>query len=129
MSDNSRTFTRVPVRVTVELGDGREAITASRTRDLSLSGLYLECDARDTGLEPGGTCEVVITLGEGEGELIRARAEVVRIDPGGLALRFLDLAGPDSLEHLRNLVRYNAGELEEVEQELRRHLGLRPRTV
>lgn len=127
MSDNSREFTRVPVKVTVELENGSAVIASSRSRDLSLNGLFVECDPPAEGLPAGLECRVVITLGGGDEELIRARAQVVRVDAEGIALRFLDLAGPQSLVHLQNLVRYNAGELDDVEAELRRHVGLRPR--
>ncbi|MCA9782585.1 MAG: PilZ domain-containing protein [Candidatus Cloacimonetes bacterium] len=126
MSDNSREFTRVMVRVTVNLADGERSIVSSRSRDLSLNGIFLYCEPT---LEPGTTCDVGIDLGGEEGLVIRAQARVVRVDPDGLALGFEHLVGSDSLEHLQNLVRYNAGEVENVEEELRRHVGLRARPV
>jgi len=124
MSDNNREFTRVPVRVTVKLGDTGRDIVASHSRDLSLNGLFLVCEP---GLELDAECQVLIQLGHDDAFTIRARAVVVRVDSDGVALRFLDLAGHDSLEHLQNLVRYNAGELDKVEAELSRHVGLNRR--
>ncbi len=122
MSD-TREFTRVVVHVEVDL-DGGNSVESSRTRDLSLNGVFLCCD---TPLPEGTECRVSFDLGLESGAAIRAAAKVVRSDAEGMALSFEHLEGPESLLHLQNLVRYNASSLPEVEGEFRRHTGLKVR--
>ena len=50
---------------------------------------------------------------------------MVRHGPGGCAIQFDEIVGLDSLDHLRNLVRFNAADPEQVEREFHEHLGLR----
>ncbi len=69
-------------------------------------------------------CEVTFHLDQGAIQ-IRARGRVVRLYPEGMALEFDKLDGLDSYEHLTNLVHYNATDLDQVEDEIRTHLGIR----
>ncbi len=50
-----------------------------------------------------------------------------RVAPEGMAIEFVELT-LESYEHLQNLVRFNAPNLETVENELKEHLGLIKRT-
>jgi hypothetical protein len=47
--------------------------------------------------------------------------------PDGMAFVFTSILGLESFEHLRNLVCYNAPDVEQVERELTAHVGIRKR--
>ena len=95
---------------------------ACSVRDLSLSGIYLLTDVNaDMGEKVGITVKITSDSTTGEIEL---SGVVVRKDSGGLALEFFDLP-IDSYLFLRNVVVYNSGDADAVDQEYRRHLASR----
>lgn len=82
---DNRAIHRIPVRLAVSQR-GRSA-PLGRTRDISLEGVFLETSA------PFGVGAVVplsldLTAG---GPPLEGRAEVVRVTPDGMGLRFIDL--------------------------------------
>lgn len=120
---NKRDFSRVPVTITAEVRSGDRTVRGS-VEDMSVSGLFLAC--RDP-FPPGTECEVLVTLGEGDGVArIEAQGAVVRSDAEGMALA-LSGTDPDSLTYLRNLVRYNARNVPQVEEELDQSVGIKRR--
>ncbi len=56
---------------------------------------------------------------------VHATGTVVRSAPDGCALQFNEIIGIDCLEHLRNLILFNAADTAQVEREFHEHLGLR----
>lgn len=123
---NKREFTRIPLTMAVEVTSGDTTIVSAQTKDLSMKGLYLECDEH---LSVGAECQVLLFLGDGhEGLRIEAIGNFVRVDDAGVGIAFSEIVGLDSFEHLRNIVLNNAPETTEVEQELKEHVGLRRRT-
>ena len=116
---NHRKFTRVNshIPVDVEAGDN----TASgEVRDISFEGLWLPTTVR---LPEGTSCRVTVHLADTV--KIRAEGEVVRSEPDGIAVQFLELRDLDSYGHLRNLILYNSLDTDTIEEEFDRHLRLR----
>lgn len=92
----------------------------------SIQNLGLEGGFFQTASPPevGRSCEIRVFL-SGTDLQVRASARVLRHGPGGCALRFEELIGLESLDHLRNLVLYNSDHPQRVEREIHAHLGLR----
>ncbi len=121
MSD-LREFTRInrSLDVVIELG-GRSL--AGRTRDISLSGALVACDQV---LSLGTRCVCSLILAGGESQIcIRASGAVVRHVKDGMAIHFEELLGPESYDHLCQLIRYNALDPEKAEREIADHIGLK----
>ncbi len=116
---NNREFIRVRTRIPVDVeADGKTI--SGEVRDVSLNGLWMRTTVPVSERTP---CRVTIHLAEAI--TIRAEGMVVRSGPDGVAVHFLELSEVDSYEHLRNLIRYNAVDPAEAEQEFDSHLGLR----
>jgi hypothetical protein len=97
-------------------------VHAGTTRDLSLKGLLMLCSVT----VPQQACAVVIYLDGRGGHLrIRATGKVARAQGGTIAVEFHELIDPDSYQHLTNLVRYNARDMNRVDREINTHLGLK----
>jgi len=120
---NRREFTRVDARVRAEMVAGDRKVTADRTRDVSMKGLFVPCD---TPLEIGTECDVVVEVGESPKEAIRARARVARVTDEGMGLEFINLVGLHSHNNLRSLVLLNASNAEQIAGEISRGKGPRP---
>jgi hypothetical protein len=120
--EEKREFSRVASRLTVELESDSGRRVSGPARNVAMSGVYL--DAAWPG-EVGDPCGVTIFL-EGRGEILplTARGRVVRAEPEGTAVDFAELS-LNAYEHLKNLVRLNSDDIEQVEAELRSHIGIR----
>lgn len=116
-----REFSRVPVHLRAEVTlDGGTRLDGTM-ENLSLKGGFL----RTAGQAADGTpCDVRLHL-EGTEVEVHAQGRVVRPGPGGVAIQFLEIVGIDSLEHLRNLIRFNTHDPDQVEREFHDHLGLK----
>ncbi|MGI6393474.1 MAG: PilZ domain-containing protein [bacterium] len=91
-------------------------------RNLSLAGMYL---VTDIDIVSGDNIDITVKVASGStsGE-IELSGIVVRKEHDGFALEFLDLP-LDSYLFLRNVVVYNSGDPDTIDQEYRRHLALR----
>jgi hypothetical protein len=118
---NQREFTRVPVNCHVEiLAEGRP-VACSLVRTLSMKGMLAQSPEQ---LPLGLECEITISLIEHEIE-IQVIGTVVRHYSEGIAFQFTKIMGPESYAHLRNLVLYNASDIDQVEREFESHAGIR----
>lgn len=115
-----REFSRVAVSPNIELTVAGVLVADAQVDNLSLRGLLVRSDERP---EPDSSCGLVLRLG-GTAAEVRATGRVVRTTDHGFAVRFIEIMGLDSLEHLRNLIRYNSHDPNRVEQEFTTHLGL-----
>jgi hypothetical protein len=121
MSDK-REFTRVPLRLKVELKHGDRSAVLGLSEDLSLRGVYLNSEL---DLKEGESCELTIRLGEGPKAFdLVIQGRVVRLSEDGAAIEFEGVHGADALAHLRKLVLYNSEDPERTEEEMRTHLGI-----
>lgn len=119
-----REFSRVAVKLRTEVvADGtlhRDGVM----ENLSLKGGFLRIAG---GPKEGQPCEVRLHL-EGADVEVRATGRIVRTGPAGCAIEFTEILGLESLEHLRNIIRFNAHDPTQVEREFHDHLGLRRET-
>jgi hypothetical protein len=120
---NKREFTRVAVTARTVIRSGETVIAGAPTHSLSLKGMSIQTDQR---LPVGTACEFTIVLVAGEVE-IQAEGTVVNHLSDGMAFIFNKIIGLESFEHLRNLVYYNAQDVEQVESEFSSHAGIRKR--
>ncbi len=87
MSDK-RCDHRLGIRLEVEVQTGTDK-SSLHTRDISNTGIFLECSPE--GLPPVGSILIIrIKQALGDGEAPAVRAQVVRVDAQGVALKFLD---------------------------------------
>ncbi|RMH51508.1 MAG: PilZ domain-containing protein [Zetaproteobacteria bacterium] len=118
---SGRAFTRVRIPVGARIRqDGREV--EGTVTDISMNGTAIRCDW--SGLHKGAPCRVELTLGEEEKITILAEGRVVRGRDDGVAIAF-EAVDLESVPHLRNLILYNAEELDQVEHEFAEHMGIR----
>ncbi|MGA2083202.1 MAG: PilZ domain-containing protein [Holophaga sp.] len=118
---NQREFTRVLVSARTMIKAGETVLSGAPTHSLSMKGMSIVTDQR---LPLGTECGFTIILVEGQVE-IQAEGTVVAHLPDGMAFLFNKILGLESFEHLRNLVYYNAPDIDQVESELSSHSGIR----
>lgn len=116
---NHRKFTRVSSHIPVDV-EAAEGTVSGAVRDISFEGLWLPTTEP---LPERAPCRVTVHLAETI--KIRANGVVVRSEPEGIAVQFLELRDLDSYGHLRNLILYNSLDTETIEEEFDRHLRLR----
>ena len=125
MSDNGenrREFTRVRIQLDAEISADDKASINGVAKDLSLNGVYIPC----TGTLPIDTeCSIGLFL-DGRDIRLEVTGKVTRQDEDGMAIEFTGVP-LDDLEHLRNLIRFNAEDPNAVEEEFDSHIGLKPR--
>jgi hypothetical protein len=123
MVESTREFSRIPLRLEVQLlfEDGSEVV--GEGVDLSLKGTFCKTTERP---EVGARCTVALTFNSGDDNKLSfyASGRVARLADNGLAVEFLELE-IESFYHLRNLIRYNAPDPEVIDQEFEDHLGLK----
>jgi hypothetical protein len=116
---NQREFERVQSHIPVDVDSGGKTIVGE-ARDIGFAGLWLPATEP---LAERALCTVTIHLAETI--KIRAKGLVVRSEPDGFAVQFLELLDLDSYGHLRNLILYNSADPATVDQEIDRHFRLR----
>jgi hypothetical protein len=114
MDANRRRRSRVATHFTVSFTPLNRPPVTLVTRNISLKGLLAEPDST---LAAGDTGLLRISLGAGASIEIECR--VIRNAASGAALDFLPMDA-DSFFHLRNLVRYNAEDADDIDAELNR---------
>ncbi len=122
MSSENRRFTRIPFHVNAELTVNHVYYTVDKISNLGIGGCLLPITA---DLAPGGVCHLKIVLSGVSSELaINVNATVKRCAAASVALEFTGI-DPDSLFHLKNILRYNFFDDEEIiDREIREHPGI-----
>jgi hypothetical protein len=120
---NQREFTRVPVCARTVIRAGDRVLAGAPSYSVSMKGMSVRTEER---LPLGTECRLALVLVEGEAE-IQADGTVVAHLPDGMAFVFNSILGLESFEHLRNLVYFNAPDVEQVESEFTAHVGIRKR--
>ena len=121
MPNEKRRFTRFPFKVKAEMTVNNVLYSADGINNLSIGGCLLPVRA---DLEPGAECDLKIILSGTHDELsVKVKGKVIRCESATVAIRFTAIE-PDSLFHLRNIVRYNYPDSDKIEQEIRNHPGL-----
>ena len=125
--NNRREFSRVEIqlRATVLANTTKKkGIVSKGTHDVSLKGVFVNCDSD----WPVGTeCEIHLYL-DGQEPLIdiTVKGRVQRLTERGMGLLFTEVS-LDAYEHLHSLVLLNTQDPERVEDEFKKHLGLKKR--
>jgi hypothetical protein len=117
-----REFTRNTVRLEVTVRTDGHRDIRGRSRELSMNGLFvMTCEQ----LKPGTRCHITLTLSDNE-TAIETDGHVANVHDAGMGIAF-DEMEPESFNHLRKLVLFNAKDYELVEQELGNHVGFKNR--
>ncbi|MFQ5355398.1 MAG: PilZ domain-containing protein, partial [Mariprofundaceae bacterium] len=117
---NLREFSRIDVPVRVELSCEDGSKVEGSAYDISMNGLLMQVDQAP---EVGTSCDLRILIGEHEPLTVDTHGEVVRKDKNGIGVNFINM-DLEGFSYMRNLVMYNAKNMEQVEQEFAEHLGL-----
>ncbi len=113
--DNKRRFSRVTAIFDVNLTRADGIFLAGTLRDIAVQGAFIICEP---AMELGTPVVVTIVLHGGIDDIpVRAQAEVVRREEGGLGVHFTEV-DVDSVEHLRNIITFNAEEPDVVWEEM-----------
>jgi len=121
---NKRDFIRAPVSVEVEAMSSDGKTIGGPAVDVSVKGV---CFESTEALPTGTQCEVALNLAGGENPVTAlAKGIVARVDERRIAIEFTE-TDPESLQHLRNLVRYNSPDVGHVEEEFDGSVGLKRR--
>lgn len=122
MTENKRKFSRIPLKFDAELTAADQTFRVVEIMNLGMGGCLLPITV---DLEPGTVCRLRILLNAAESEIgIDIAGEIKRSDFGTVAVQFTRI-DPDSLFHLRNIVRYNYPDADVVDREIRKHPGIR----
>jgi hypothetical protein len=126
-SEEHREFTRVPIKVWVEVRAGDSLIKTHETHDLSMTGISLK--QQGTPLAVDTLCEVAVFLEGAEPPIhVDMKGRVGRSTNQELAIEFKEV-DLESYEHLKNLVRYNSHQsADTVDKELDEHMGIKRNT-
>ena len=121
--DHGREFTRVPIKVWVEVRTEDTVIKTHETHDLSMVGISFQHQGRTLPL--GTLCDVSVFL-EGVDPAIHVdmKGKVGRVTDRDLCVEFSEVE-LESYEHLQNLVRYNTKDIDMVDKEIDDHVGLK----
>ena len=106
---------RIRAHVDLEVMVKAKTVTVhdAHTVDISLSGMLIHANAK---LSVGENCETQITLKAAPPIILKMRGHVARQTDHGFAINF-DEMDLDTLEHLQNLVMYNAKDPEAVAEQ------------
>ena len=118
-----REFTRVPIKVWVEVRTKNVVVKTNETHDLSMVGISLQHEGKV--LSVGTLCDVSVFL-EGVDPPIHVdmKGKVGRVTDKDLCIEFSEVQ-LESYEHLQNLVRYNSPDIDVVDKEIGEHIGLK----
>jgi len=123
-NNEKREFSRVPIHIQATIKSNGKEISSEITDDISMKGLSIHCDET---LERGASCDVILTLKNGENPVeVKVKGMVARCMDSGMAIQFTEL-DLESYEHLHNMVIQNAEDPGQVEKEMKEHVGLKKR--
>jgi len=127
IDENCREFTRVLISIQLAINAFDSTTICGRIHDLSLNGVSARCSGR---LPVQSPCTIKIYLDGPDNEDIHLQlnGKVMRHMQDGMGIQFTGVP-LDDLEHLRNLIRYNAQEPDLIEQEFSAHLGLNKQQI
>jgi len=109
-----RTRVEFSTKVIIKLEDS-EIVTQSDTKDISLSGLYVQTDEK-IPLNTKVDCKIILPGGIDEFG-ISIEGIVSRVDPNGFGINFVSM-DPDSFAHLKNIAMYNSQDPDAIESEI-----------
>ncbi len=121
MSREKRKFSRVPFHVKGVLEVDGKRLAAEKLINLSIGGCLTPVE---TEFEPGTPCRIYIQLNDRDESLnVVVDGEISWTEFGKTAVKFT-MIEPESLHHLQNIILYNAGDPDAVEEEISKHRGI-----
>lgn len=117
-----RTFTRVETRHPVELLIGSNPPSSGELVDVSLAGMLVRVTPRP---DVGTSVRTAISLGDPQTIRLEMSGEVVRQDSRGVGIRITSMP-IETYHHMVRMVQVNAADADEVADQIRHHLGLKP---
>ena len=122
MPVDNRKFSRIPFKVDAELTVGDTSLRVEELMNLGVGGCLLPITA---DLKAGTICSVRILLNAAENEIsVEITGEIKRSAPGTVAVQFTRI-DPESLFHLRNIIRHNSPDADVIDREIGKHPGIR----
>jgi len=111
---------RVLFDAQVDVYSEKGEIISNKAKDVSLKGVYIFSDKKPS---IGEIYNVDIKLGEKENITLHFKGKVIRHDSSGFVISFIatDLK---TLAHLKNILYYNSGNPEKIDEELKKMFGL-----
>jgi hypothetical protein len=119
MTEEKRRFTRICPATAGQLEIAGKVFSGVRLSDLSIGGCKIEIDE---DVPEGAGCLVTIPLAH-MGPGIMVDGLVVRVEEQEISIKFTRVS-PEDLNHLQNMIRYNAADPERIEDEIKNHPGL-----
>ena len=120
MTQENRRFSRIHFWGAAELTVAGKLFSIEKVVDLSVGGCHFSLVA---DVAKGDACQVKLFLGYGQ-VTVEAGGDIAWIDDGTVAISFTSIS-PENLQHLKNIIRYNAPDAEKVEEEMRAHPGIK----
>lgn len=122
MEKTKRKFSRIPLNFPATLiVANTEVYDVHELANLSIGGCLVPLDE---DLPEGTSCTITIRLTGGLGNTpVTIGGEVIRHDRDYVAIKFTKIS-PDNLNHLQNLIRYNAPDPDVIDKEITQHPGL-----
>ena len=122
MSEEKRRFSRIKISrpITLRFADGTTC-RSSTFEDLSVGGCLVPSDYSP---KIGTECHVAIFFDEqAKGRCIEIEGTVARCERTSIAVKFITIT-PDSLFHLKNLIRFNTADPERIDTEIQNRPGI-----
>ncbi len=121
MVEDKRRFSRIFFNMPTELTIADSSYTVERIENLGIGGCLLKIK---DDLPIGAECKIAILLSDEPQSLrVEVSGEIVRSDEETVGIKFTRI-GPDDLNHLQNIIRYNAEHPDKISEEIKRHPGL-----
>ncbi len=121
MKEEKRRFSRIAYQMAAELTIPGKIYKVDRIDNLSVGGCQLTIGE---SLAVGTECSVMIVLNQADRKQnVEVSGEVVRTDGEKVSVKFTGI-DPENLNHLQNILRYNAPDPDRIEEEIERHPGL-----
>lgn len=118
-----RKNTRISLELEAELQLSGQSAYAGKTRNISFSGVYLQC-MNSANIPVGETGLLKLYLQAGPvPHAITIRSQVVRTDEAGAGIRFIHI-DIEGYQQLKNLMAYNSPDPDTLLAELKKHPGL-----
>ncbi len=120
MTDENRKFSRIGFWGAGEIIVEGKTYAIEQVEDLSVGGCHF---ALESNFSKGVVCVIHMFLAEGQ-ITVEAEGEIAWTDGKTIGISFTSIA-PEDLQHLKNIIRYNAPDSEKVEQEMKNNPGIK----
>ncbi|RJQ14167.1 MAG: PilZ domain-containing protein [Nitrospiraceae bacterium] len=122
--EDRRKNTRLSIQLEAELHLPGDAVYRGKTKNISFSGVYLECLKSSAIPVVNDPCTLKLILQSGPNpNIISFQCRVVRTDKSGAGIRFISV-DMNGYRQFKNLLVYNSKDPDKLLDELNRNPGL-----